>query len=123
MNSVNGMQVNLSFFLLLTFLSPLYDLNTYAEYHWYNIFMWCIISQVINAGSIGADGFVDQPEESTASIELNDTQISILENEQLFYATRVKILPSDGPVAFRNRDMIKVEPVLDIEVHMNPEDE
>jgi len=82
-----------------------------------------IISEIIDVGSIGANGFVDQPEESVFTIELSDEQISIIKNRQLFYATRVEILQSNGPVSFRNRDMIRVEPLLDIEVHMNPEDE
>ena len=81
-----------------------------------------IISKEIEAGIIGANGFVTQPTVQQMNIELTDQQIAVIKNNKLFYATKVEIHPTSAPVSFRKNDEVRIEPVLSIELRMNPED-
>ncbi len=82
-----------------------------------------VISNEVEAGVTGSFGFVQEPTVQDVSVELTNEQISIIRNNKLFYATQVEIHPTSGPVSFRKHDEVRIEPVLNIEVRMNPEDE
>jgi hypothetical protein len=82
-----------------------------------------IISEEIEAGTVGSNGFVSAPKEGIFRISLSDTQISVIKNKQLFYATKIEIHPTTTPVSFREKDQVRVEGSMTIEMRMNPEDE
>jgi hypothetical protein len=81
-----------------------------------------IISIEIDAGVVGANGFVDVPTVQDLTIELTEQQIAVFNNSELYYATLVEIHPTGNPVSFRKNDEVRIESMLTIEMVMNPKD-